>query len=404
MDQEDKAYHHKKRSSQAEIKMRPLRIGINALFRGKPTGVANYIINLVKYLSQLDKHNEYYVFLTKSNQSYFDLAQDNLHGVLCSVNTGNPLLRRTWEQTIFPSLVHGKKLDILHCPVNIIPLFARCRSIVTFLDCQYFHASPKNTFLRKYFHNIFMRLSIKKADAIITISNSMKNELLHYLSNSNNNIYVTPLGQDYSHKINETVDLKKIKRHFGITRKYLLFVGFPQYRKNLPGLLKGFAMALKKIRNPYDLVICGDIETKIESDYPNVLRTIEELKIGNYVKFTNYLENPVLQNLMSGAELFVFPSFYEGFGLPVIEAMACGLPVLVSDIPVMHEIVGEAGEYINPYNVESISRGICTLLSDQTLREKLRMEGKTMASRFTWENTAIKTLECYQKIGKEGTS
>jgi len=404
MDQEDKAYHNKKRPSEAKIKMRPLSIGINALFRGKPTGVANYIINLVKYLSRLDKNNKYYIFVTKSNQSYFDVAQDNLHKVICSANTENPLLRRMWEQTIFPSLVHEKKLDILHCPVNIIPLFARCKSIVTFLDCQYFHTSPKNTFLRKYFHNIFMRLSIKKADAIIAISNSMKSELLHYLRCSNNNIYVTHLGQDYSHENNESVDLEKMKRHFGITRKYLLFVGFPQYRKNLPGLLKGFAMALKKIKNSYDLVICGDIETKIESDYPNILRTIEELEIGDYVKFTNYVEKPDLVRLMTGAELFVFPSFYEGFGLPVIEAMACGSPVLVSDIPVMHEIVGEAGEYIDPYNIESISTGICTLLSDQTLREKLRIEGQTMASRFTWENTAIKTLECYQKIGNKRIS
>ena len=381
--------------------MRPLRIGINALFRGRPTGVANYIINLIKYLAKIDEYNEYYVYVTESNRDYFNLIQHNLHEVVCSVKAEKPILRRAWEQTIFPYIVSQKKLDILHCPVNVIPIYIRCKCVVTFLDCQYFHESSTNTFLRKSFHKIFMRKSLKKADIIMTISNSMKGDILHYLGDNGTTICVTHLGQEYSTTIDNPVNPEIIKRDLGISRKYILFVGFPSYRKNLTGLLKGHAIALKKLQEPYDLIICGDVETKIESDYPNILRTIEDLKIKNYVKFTSYLEKRELQGLITGAEFLAFPSLYEGFGLPVIEAMACETPVLVSDIPVMREIAGDAGAYINPYDVDDISRGICKLLLDDDLKESLSIKGKCIASGFTWEKTARKTLECYQQTVKE---
>ncbi|GAX59191.1 glycosyl transferase group 1 [Candidatus Scalindua japonica] len=237
----------------------------------------------------------------------------------------------------------------------------------------------------------------------MTISNSMKEEILHYLGDNDTTVFVTHLGQDYSRTNGRHVDPERIKRDLGITRKYILFVGFPQYRKNLTGLLKGFANACKELHEPYDLIICGDIETKIESDYPNILRTIDELKFRKYIKFTNYLETDDLQDLITGAEFFAFPSFYEGFGLPVIEAMACGTPVLVSDIPVMREVAGEAGTYIDPYDVDDISRGICQLLLDNDLREKLRIKGKQVASQFTWENTASRTLKCYHQTVKKDT-
>ena len=380
--------------------MRPLKIGINALFRGRPTGVANYIINLVKNLAQLDKENEYYIFLIEENKEYFNLEQDNFHEMLCFVKTENPILRRMWEQIVLPKLVHDKDIDILHCPVNIIPILVQCRSIVTFLDCQYFNESSRNTLLRKKYHHIFMRLSMQKADAIITISDSMKSEIIQYLGGKRDNIHVTHLGQDTFSTVDQGVRLEGNIENVNLSRKYILFVGFPQYRKNLSGLVKAFASAMGKMNEPYDLVICGDMKTKIESDYNNILKTINRYNIENQVKFIDYLENEELRALMVGAEIFVFPSFYEGFGLPVLEAMACGTPVLVSDIPVMHEIVDDAGMYVNPYNQDDISRGICELLLDSNLRQRLGKKGWKRAQRFTWKMTAEKTLECYQTVFK----
>ncbi|KPK36916.1 MAG: hypothetical protein AMK70_00570 [Nitrospira bacterium SG8_35_1] len=378
--------------------MKRPRIGINALFRGKPSGVANYIINLVKQLARLDRENEYYIFVTETNRRYFDLKQDNFHEVICTVNTENPLFRRLWEQTMFPKMVKDLGLDLLHCPVNIVPFSIKCKSVVTLLDCQYFQESSRNTFLRKQFHKIFMKLSLNKAEALITISNSMKEEITHYIGENGKNIFVTHLGQDYDRNAGRIEKTETVRQKFGLERKYLMFVGFPQFRKNLPGLLKGFAKALCRLTDPYDLVFCGDFDTTIESDYPNMLKVIAEQGLESRVKFINYPENDDLQFLLTGAELLAFPSFYEGFGLPVIEAMACGTPVLVSDIPVMHEIAGEAGGYINPYDINDIADGIYRLISDKDLRQRLSEEGKKMASRFTWGNTAEKTLECYRSV------
>ena len=380
--------------------MRPVKIGINALFRGEPTGVANYIIKLVKYLARLDKENQYTIFVTETNRHYFNLRQDNFHEIVCQVNTGNPIIRRVWEQTSFPKLLKACELDIIHCPTNIIPILSPCKSIVTLLDCQYFHESPKNTFLRKNFNKIFMRLSLKKADATITISESMKENILKYLGSNRKSIHVIHLGQDYDDIFHHGINPDVIKQKIGIQGKYLLFVGYPSYRKNLAGLTRGFALALKKLREPCDLVICGDINTKDESDYLNVIRLIEELEIGKHVKFTGYLDDQYLSALIVGAEFLVFPSFYEGFGLPAIEAMICGTPVLVSDIPVMREIVADSGLYVNPYDYEDISKGILKLFSDENLRMKLSIEGRQRASRFTWEDTARKTLECYLLTAK----
>jgi glycosyltransferase involved in cell wall biosynthesis len=384
--------------------MRPLRIGINTLFRGKPTGVANYIINLVKYLTILDRHNEYSIFMTESNRKYFDLRHDNFHQVICSVNTENPIARRIWEQTVFPHIVKNRNLDILHCPMNVIPVFTTCKCIVTLLDCQYFQDSPKNTFLRKNFNKMFMRLSLKKADAAITISGSMKQNIHHYLGRNGKDIHVIHLGQEYSDLHKRILNPDRIKRTLKISGKYIIFVGYPSYRKNVSGLVRGFALALKKVKDPCDLVICGDIHEKVESDYVNILRTINEFGVEKHVKFTGYLEVPDMLDLMAGAEFLALPSFYEGFGIPVIEAMACGIPVLVSDIPVMRELVADAGVYMNPYDDEDISRGILKLLSDENIKEILRNEGRKRASQFTWENTALKTLDYYRQIAEEKIS
>jgi glycosyltransferase involved in cell wall biosynthesis len=381
--------------------MGPLKIGINALFRGNPSGAANYVINLVNYITALESDNEYYVFIKQEHKDYFDSDRENIHEVFCSVDTENPIIRRWWEQSVFPGLVNDIDLHIIHCPMNVIPNFVRCGRVVTILDCQYFHPTSGNTFLRRLFHKLFMHISLRKANAVITISHSMKEEIFRCFGQSSSNIHVIPLGQDYSNIVYRSITPKEIKKKLGLFNPYLLFVGFPQYRKNLTGLLRGFAGALKNLERPYDLVLCGDMKEGIESDYSNIQNAIEELGIRDRVRFVGYIDNSDLYGLMSSAELFTFPSFYEGFGLPVIEAMACGTTVLVSDIPVMHEVAGDAGFYVNPHDTDDICKGIRKLLTDDNLRNVLAIKGKDRAARFTWENTAEKTLKCYQQVTRD---
>jgi glycosyltransferase involved in cell wall biosynthesis len=231
----------------------------------------------------------------------------------------------------------------------------------------------------------------------MTISNSMKDEIVSFFGGDGAKVFVTHLGQEF--RPCGHLPQLDLKDRFGISQQYLLFVGFPNHRKNLPGLIRAFALALRRLSETYDLVICGDIHTKIESEYAAILKTIAETGMKDRVKFIGYLENEELQSLMAGARAFVFPSFYEGFGLPVVEAMACGTPVLVSDIPVLREIAGEAAVYVDPHDDGDIASGICRLLSDERLGADLRVRGSAQAADFTWKETARKTLECYCRVG-----
>lgn len=368
------------------------------MFRGKPTGVANYIINLVRNLEALDRVNRYFVFVTDSNKGYFPFSRENFQPVICPDMTEIPTMRRLWEQLVFPLMINRYKIDVLHCPVNVLPLLTRCKTAVTILDCQYFHASARHNFFRKSFNSLFMQASYGKADMVMTISDSMKQEIVGYFGGNNSKVFTTHLGQEFC-AVDPLPGLE-LEERFGVSQPYLLFVGFPNHRKNLPGLIRAFALALQRLSETFDLVICGDIHTKIESDYPMIVKTIEEKGMNDRVKFIGYVENGELQSLISGARGFVFPSLYEGFGLPVVEAMACGTPVLVSDIPVLREIAGDAAIYVDPNDDEDISSGICRLLSDEPLRAALRVKGAARAAEFTWRETARKTLECYLRLGK----
>lgn len=372
-----------------------MRIGINALFRGKPTGVANYIIHLVQNLQELDRSNQYYIFLTRANRGYFSLYRENFHPVLCPEQTAIPTVRRLWEQTLFPLLVHRYRIDLLHCPVNVLPLWAgRWRTAVTILDCQYLHASARHGFLRRRFNTLFMRASYRRADLVMTISNCMKEEIVGYFGGDGAKVAVTHLGHAFGPVA--PCPGHPLAQCLGLGRPYLLFVGFPNHRKNLPGLIRAFALAQERLSERYDLVLCGDIGTKTESDYPAIRSTIAETGLKERVRLIGYLENEELRDLMAGARAFVLPSLYEGFGLPVVEAMACGTPVLVSDLPVFREIAGDAALYVDPHDREDMASGICRLLSDPGLRAELSIRGSARAAAFTWQETARKTHHCYR--------
>lgn len=378
---------------------RPLRIGINALFRGKPTGVANYLINLVNCLQQVDHTNRYVILIAENTRDYFQTHNPNFKLYPLPVNVENPTARRLWEQKNLPALVREKQLDILHSPVNILPILAKCRHIVTFIDCQYFYPEVQNTFSRRLFHKVFMRLSHKRARMILTISNSMKEEIIKYFGKNGPEIQATPLGQKFSELQIDHYSKLQVNKDFGITPPFILFVGFPHFRKNLPGLLRGFAQVLQRLPQTYQLVFCGDIDTKIESDYQKIVDIIQEKDLSSYVKFIGYQNDSDLKKLLKCADLFAFPSFYEGFGLPALEAMACGTPLLVSDIPVMRELADSIATFCNPYDVDDIAEKIYLALTDSAIKENAVKRGPEVAAQYTWTQTAFKTLTCYRQIG-----
>jgi len=238
-----------------------------------------------------------------------------------------------------------------------------------------------------------------RADAIITISEAVKEEINRFLGEPKHTIRVTHLGVDPSFRIIEDpAAIEKVKQHYNIPHKYVLFIGYPHSRKNIPRLVSAFERILRRLPGPYLLVIAGNTSRNVESDVENILGVVDKLGLWDQVLFTGQVPQEMMPPLVNGAELLAFPSIYEGFGLPALEAMACGIPVLASNIPALKEVVGGAGLLVNPNSIEEIADGLYRLLTDRDLREQLVRMGLERAQKFSWRETARLTLECYQKV------
>ncbi|HNT36321.1 MAG TPA: glycosyltransferase family 1 protein [bacterium] len=382
-----------------------MRIAINAVFRWKPSGVANYICNLVRYLSRIDTENEYLIFTTPQNESYFPTDVPNFRQIHCASQTDSPIYRRLWEQVVLPGVLKKSHMDVLHCPMNVLPLRVSCSTVLTIIDTQYFQNPDHFTFLRRTYLKHSMLRSFKKADALITISESVKQEILGCFPVLDKKIQVVHFGLDPCfRRVEDERAIVQMRKRYGIQHKYLLFPGYPHYRKNLPRLVRAFGAIRSRLLEPHILVIAGEMGTE-ETNVAEINRAIEEQSLKEHVLFTGYVPGICLQDnessmalLMSGASLLVYPSLYEGFGLPVLEAMACGTPVLASDLPISHEVAGDAAIFVNPYQIEDIARGVEQGVNDEALRKQLVAGGYERAGLFTWENNARMTLQCYREV------
>jgi glycosyltransferase involved in cell wall biosynthesis len=394
----------KTESQGAEINI--MRIGINALFRGKPTGVPNYICHLVNQLSAAPDDNEYVVFTTPQNEQYLPRNAAHVQQVHCAAGSDNPAYRRLWEQFALPKLINSYNLDVLHCPMNVLPMKSSCPAVVTMLDMQYFVNPQHFTFLRKTYLKYAMRATQRRADGIIAISNAVKREIEYYLGKNGGEIRVVHFGVSQKFRPIDDQDLiEAMKKKYGINGNYIMFPGYPHVRKNLPRLVKAFSKVVADLHENCTFVIAGELG-KFETDERNIRQAISDKGIYGKVIFAGYVPSdttetegvPDMVLMMNGAQVMAYPSLYEGFGLPVIEAMACGTPVLSSDIPVMREVCGEAAEYVDPFDVDDIAKGLHNILTDQSRREALMIAGPQRAATFTWEKNARETLDFYYEV------
>jgi len=233
----------------------------------------------------------------------------------------------------------------------------------------------------------------KRSHHIITVSENSKSEIIKYLNVSEEKISVIYGGYADIFKLESDDRLSSdVKRKYNITGNYLLYVGTLEPRKNLLGLIRAYAQS--RAKDDFILVLAGGKGWQ----YENIFKLVRELKLENRIIFTGYVPENDLPGLYQGATLFVYPSFYEGFGLPPLEAMACGLPVIVSHTTSLPEVVGDAGVYVDPNDVEQISFSIDTVLSDSELRQTLIQRGLERAKLFSWEKAAKETLKLYQKV------
>jgi glycosyltransferase involved in cell wall biosynthesis len=373
-----------------------MRIGIDARsVLKKRTGVGAYTFNLIQHLSRLDRENRYVLFYSHHLNVRPNIPKiENPNFESRFFRIPNKLLNLSWGTIKLPKIdwLVGE-VDLYHSPNYNLNVLARGKSVMTIHDLN-FLAYPRFTISSCKWHYAFkIKSYARKVDAIIADSFSTKDEIIKYLKIPEDKIRVIHLGCSGSFQpLPASERLGETEEKFKIKGDYILCVGTLEPRKNLKGLIQAYAQS--RAKKDFLLVLAGGKGWK----YEHIFRLVDKLQLQERVIFTGYVEEADLPGLYQGASLFVYPSLYEGFGLPPLEAMACGLPVIVSHTTSLPEVVGDAGVYVDPNDVEQIAFSIDTVLSDSELRRTLIQRGLERVGLFSWEKTAKETLRLYEQV------
>ena len=370
-----------------------MRIGIDATaLPPRPVGAGNYIINLIRSLEAQARNDEIVVFAESHGRDLIGVPpRQGFEWV--TVPEMHPAVRLIWEQTIFPGLVRSAKVELLHSLHYTRPVRLGCASVVTLLDMTFFLYPQLHTRAKRLYFPRIIRMSARRADAFAAISESTRKDAIRLLKIPPEKILTTPLGVDRSfHLIEDERLLEEVRHRYDLPEKFVLYVGLIEPRKNLPLLIRAYRR-LTAQETPYDLVLAG----RLGWNYNEVLQSIERFGLRNRVRMPGYIPQGDLPLVYNLASLFIYPTTYEGFGLPVLEAMACGVPIITTRVSSLPEIVGKAGELLPENDEAALLKAMLRLLIDSELREKRKIAGFEQAAKFIWERTARLTLQLYRK-------
>jgi len=373
-----------------------MKIGINALYLipGKVGGSEIYLRHLISALGHLDQENEYVVFTNRESRGSFELGE-NFREHHCPVRALIRPHRIVWEQLVLPYRARQHRLDLLHSPGSTAPLFLSCPSVLTILDLIYLHFPETFPALARIWIKFLVYQSARRSSAVIALSRYSRDEILWDLNTAWDKVRVIYMAISAA-EASSLPRRERIKtlRKYGIVFPFILTVAAAHPHKNLVRLLEAFYQ-LKKKGGKYQLIVVG---VKHNRYFQRLRREISSLDLEEDVIFTDWVPEADKEMIYAEARLMVFPSLLEGFGLPVLEAMAAGLPVACSDVPSLEEVAGDAAYIFNPYSVEEIRRAMEECLSRPELREELVRRGYEQAKKFDWNKTARETLDLYREV------
>lgn len=371
-----------------------MKIGIDSraakLYRG--TGIGTYTYQLINYLNKIDDTNKYLLFIPKN--CTYDIS---LKSNFCINAIIDGKMENFWDEVNIPNTLKNKDIELYHVPQNGIglPHNKNCNFVITLHDIiPYKMPETVSKNYLKIFHEQIPQI-LPRCDGIITVSNYSKQDIINAFHFPGDKIYVTHLAAEDIYKpIDKTLSKNIINEFYSIKGSFILYVGGFSPRKNIVGLIEAFSKLICKYKKNIKLVIAG----RKGPSYSIYKRRVQELHIENKVIFPGFISMEHLPYLYNAAELFVYPSFYEGFGLPPIEAMSCGLPVIASNTTSIPEVVGKGSMLVDPNNIDLLSDLMLQILLNKELRQKLILSSLVRASELTWEKTAKKTLLAYSKI------
>jgi len=377
-----------------------MRIGFDIRpFLKQETGVGIYLKNLLTELARLDSENEYFLF-SASWKDRFDPSKvpSFQKGSYRDLRWPVKAVNFFWYRLGRPRLDSFFKtdLDLTHSPTPII-LPTKGKKIVTVCDLFFMDVPGKaDREARRHFLK-GTRRSLRIADGVLTISEFTKKALIERFGLAENKVRVTPLGLNgiYLEATAGRDEIEAVRRSLDLPPEYILFVGATEPRKNLLNLIDALALVHQRYRK-IPLVLVG----RKGGDHDNLLVKIMTRHIGPSVRLLGYRPDRELRYFYQAASAFVFPSLCEGFGLPLLEAMACGVPVVASGVTAIPEVAGNAAAYFNPESPEDMAEKIIRVLEDKEMRHDLVEKGRIRALGFRWEKTASETLRFYRSVAE----
>lgn len=369
-----------------------MHIGLNAHLLSsqssyRAAGIHNVIHNLLQYMPALAPQGWRFTAFVGKNQTARYQGVNMRHARL---DTENPNQRILWEQLLQPPQL--LEFDLYHAMAFVAPFVLLKPTVVTVYDLSFMRYPDRLSASRRLYLRWMTSLTCHRAKRITAISHSTAHDLTRLLNVPADKIDVTPLGYDEaSHTPRPPHEIETFKRRKGLPERFWLFIGTIEPRKNLPNLLEAYAKLMPSERLP--LILGGGAGWGIEA----VNEAISRLKLSDSVRLVGFIPSEELPLWYNSAEAFVYPSVFEGFGLPVLEAMACGTPVLTSNVSSLPEVAQGAGLCLPPNDIDVWATSLKQAAKDSAWRAEARHNGIEQAKRFNWKTTAQLTLESYQK-------
>lgn len=374
-----------------------MRIGIEAqrIFRKKKHGMDMVALELIKALQRSNTSHEFVVFVKPDEDEQCLQASSNVKIVKVK-SAPYPI----WEQFYLPKAAAQEKVDILHCTSNTAPLWLKMPLVLTLHDIIYLEkiSLSQGTAYQK-FGNIYRKLNVPKivpkAVKILTVSDFEKERIQQYFNLNNQRVLTAynGVGAHFQPVLDQT-ELNNTKTKYQLPDKFIFFLGNTDPKKNVKGVLQALSLLKKQQALPAPLVMLD-----INRDYLQALASeIGDADILNHIHFTGYVPNKELPAIYSLATLFLYPSLRESFGIPLVEAMACGVPVITSNTSSMPEIAQEAALIADPFKPETIAEAIQQLWNDKILQQSLISKGIERAKHFSWDANASLTLKVYEEV------
>src|SRR5262245_13451680 len=365
-----------------------VRIGIDAR-KLHDFGIGTYIRNLLRQLARLDRQTEYVVLCRPADREALAALGENFRAV--PETSANYSLN---EQIRIPLALRRERVTLFHAPHYVLPPLVRTRSVVTIHDCIHL-MFPQ--YLPSRFALAYARASItlaaRRATRVMTVSESSKRDILRFVDVEPEKIEVIYNAFDERFGVEpRKEDVVRVRERYQLGDEFVLYAGNVKPHKNLERLIEAFNLVRKRGLDHLKLVLIGDEISK----YAALRRAVHHHQLHKYVRFLGYLPEETLAVMYRLAGVFVFPSLYEGFGLPPLEAMASGTPVVTSNISSLPEVAGDAAVLVDPHFPEAIADGIHTVLTNEAVRRTLRHKGLARAAQFSWEQSVRRVLEIYR--------